>query len=125
MVVDDNALLREALGEMLQMEGWHVTLCPDGPTALQNVGQRAFDVILVDFRLPAIRGHVVAESLRKFVPHACIIGISVDDRREDFLRSGANGFLLKPFRTTDLAKMVEELGVKSPSTPSGHTYPNG
>jgi len=106
LVVDDNEQLRKELGRLLELEGWKVTLCPDGPLAVQSAVKRDYDVALIDFSIPGIRGAVVAETIRALNPRACIIGISFQDRREEFLTAGADAFLLKPFDLEEVLTIV-------------------
>ncbi len=110
LLVDDNASFRAELGALLEREGWRVTLCPDGPAAIQSAVKREYDLALVDFSIPAIRGAVVAETVRALNPRACIIGISFQDRREEFLTAGADAFLLKPFAMEDVVRTHERKG---------------
>jgi CheY-like chemotaxis protein len=105
--VDDNEPLRLELGRQLEREGWLVTLCPDGPTAVQSAVKWDYDIALIDFTIPGIRGAVVAETIRALNPRACIIGISFQDRRQEFLAAGADAFLLKPFDIEEVVRTRE------------------
>ena len=108
LVVEDNAPLRVELGELLEREGWFVTLCPDGPSAIQSAVTCHYDVALIDYTIPGIRGAVVAETIRVLNPRTCIIGISLQDRSAEFLAAGADGFLLKPFEVRDVDRILEQ-----------------
>lgn len=106
IVIEDNAPLRTEIGKMLENGGWWVKLCPDGSSAIQSLTYGFYDAALVDFNLPDIRGHVVTELIRTFMPRACIIGISFRDREEEFLAAGADAFLLKPFDIDDVNRIA-------------------
>lgn len=106
LVVDDSAPVRTALGELLEQGGWWVTLCSDGASAIKSATNTTFDAALVDFNLQGSRGSDVIESLRELLPGACIIGISFHDRKEEFKVAGADGFLMKPFETEEVAEIV-------------------
>jgi CheY-like chemotaxis protein len=54
-----------------------------------------------------MNGVEVTKRLRLRFPGAVIIGVSTDDRREDFLAAGADAFLLKPFRNAELLNLVK------------------
>ena len=110
LVIDDNVLLLRAIGEMLELEGWNVTLCTGGPMAIQQASHQSFDTILIDFNMPGIRGHMVAETLRALLPAARIIGTSFQDHAKEFLAAGADGFLLKPFDVAALGKLGGSAG---------------
>jgi CheY-like chemotaxis protein len=110
LVLEDNVLLSKTIGELLELEGWKVTLCPDGPAAIQVAVQGCFDVVLIDFAVPGIRGHIVTETLRLLLPHARIIGTSFQDRTKEFLAAGADGFLLKPFDVSEVRRIADREG---------------
>ena len=84
IVIDDDASLRTELGKRLENGGWWVTLCADGSAAIRTVTTGSYDAALCDFNLPDIRGHVATEIIRMCIPRACIIGISIGDRKEKF-----------------------------------------
>ena len=113
IVVDDNAPLLAALGTILESGGWSVTLCADGSSAIQNVMARSYDAVLIEFSLPDIRGHVVTETLRMIMPRAYIIGMSFQDRQEEFLAAGADSFLLKPFDTGEVNRIAGMYGSRT------------
>jgi two-component system response regulator PilR (NtrC family) len=50
LVVDDERSMREFLGIMLTKEGYSVTQCPDGETALRQVEEDIFDLVIMDIR---------------------------------------------------------------------------
>ena len=65
LVVDDNALNRDALSRRLERKGYVVLMAEDGYRALGMVGQQAIDLILLDIMMPGITGLDVLKVLRQ------------------------------------------------------------
>lgn len=70
LVVDDNAASRDILGATCQALGWDACLAHDGPAALEQIERAqsngvAFDLILLDWRMPGMTGLEVAERIRQ------------------------------------------------------------
>jgi len=68
--------------------------------------RRIFDIVITDYNMPGITGSEVAKCLRGHFPASIIIGVSSDDRKEDFLRAGADAFLQKPYGHADLIAII-------------------
>ena len=96
LLVEDNAVLRETLGTSLAASGFSVIACNDGLSAIEQARQLVFDVLLVDFRMPGLNGLDVVKTVRERYPRVCIIGMSLEDRKNNFLAAGADAFLMKP-----------------------------
>ena len=108
LIVDDHPVVRHGLRSML-------SLLPDvqwageaasGAEALRRAAAGAPDVVLLDLRLPGADGIQIARALRRVVPLARILILTVDDdpsQAARALEAGVDGFLLKTVS-------VEELG---------------
>jgi len=57
LVVEDDAALREALTDTLELAGHRVVAAPDGETALVILGRETVDLVLSDVQMPGIDGH--------------------------------------------------------------------
>lgn len=106
LVIDDQAAIREFLYDLLSIGGFSVTCCPDGPSALRAAESRVFDIVITDFNMPFMTGAEVTKSFRRSFPAAIIIGVSSDERKEDFVSAGADSFLQKPYRCADLIALI-------------------
>lgn len=113
LVVEDNPLLQEVLGEALLHEGHTCTLTANGKDALAVMGDGSFDVILMDCEMPEMGGFEATQLIRssenpqwRSVP---IIAITADGRKEavkEFLEIGMNDFVAKPI---DLDQLLEKI----------------
>ena len=132
LVVDDNDCARQILGDMLQSFGWTVDTVNCGADAVRLVGQRApdqeYDVIFIDWRMPAMDGWETCERIRKVLsPDTSAMVMMVTAHGRELLAQRHNqmpglfdGFLVKPVTASMLFDAVSEsrtsLGRVIPST---------
>jgi two-component system, OmpR family, response regulator ChvI len=111
VLVDDDDLFRESLGLNLVDEGFAVTSFSNGPTALEwfdNGGEA--DVVLLDWRMPAMNGLEVLRALRdrgKAVPVIFLTVLSEDIYEEAALAGGAVDFIDKSRRLSILLRRLK------------------
>ncbi|QFZ19817.1 response regulator [Saccharothrix syringae] len=111
LLVDDQALFREALATLL---GTHdgievVGEAGDGDEALRRSAELAPDVVLMDLRMPVLDGVAATRRLRVERPGARVIALTTFDDDEDVfaaLRAGAVGYLLKDVSSARLVEAV-------------------
>ena len=100
LVVDDQALFREALGTLLgaRPEVEVVGEAGDGQQALERAAARQPDVVLMDLHMPVLDGIAATRRLRVEHPAVRVLALTTFDDDEDVfaaLRAGAVGYLLK------------------------------
>ena len=110
VVVDDDELFREMLGFKLIDEGYEVTSFASGSAALEHfaLGGRA-DVVLLDWRMPAMSGLEVLRRLRRAgnsTPVIFFTVLSEDIYQEAALENGAVDFIDKSRRLSILMKRL-------------------
>ncbi|MEV0716605.1 response regulator transcription factor [Asanoa sp. NPDC050611] len=111
LLVDDQALFREALAVLL---GAHpdvevVGEAGDGAEALDRVAALVPDVVLMDLRMPVLDGVAATRRLRVDHPGVRVIALTTFDDDEDVfaaLRAGAVGYLLKDVSSARLVEAV-------------------
>jgi CheY-like chemotaxis protein len=86
LVVEDDELIRETLCSVLEAEGFEVTCCGSGLTALDYVREGCFRVIITDHGLPGMDGAEMVRIVRSQCPSTFIIGVSAGRRERDFTR---------------------------------------
>ncbi len=112
LLVEDEENLQEALKLNLELEGYQVSCCSDGVTALQLVRQEHFDLILLDVMLPELDGISVCESIRLQHQSLPILILSAKNSSSDRvlgLKKGADDYLTKPFNLEELLIRVGNL----------------
>jgi two-component system, cell cycle sensor histidine kinase and response regulator CckA len=111
LVVDDQLDFLELAVEMLREEGYSATGAGSGAEALSLFESRggAFDLVVLDMRMPGMDGAKVFRELRKIDPCVKVIicsGYSMDNQADEELKKGIRSFLQKPFDTAELCAMV-------------------
>lgn len=102
LVVDDNNMNRIKLSRMLAQQGHEVAVAENGRRALQMLGERPFDVVLLDLLMPEMDGFAVLQAIKANADwrDIVVIVISALDEMESIVRCiqmGAEDYLPKPF----------------------------
>jgi two-component system, OmpR family, KDP operon response regulator KdpE len=108
LVIDDEAAIRKLLEITLQASGYPVWGAANAVDGLRLANELSPELILLDLGLPDESGHRVLEKLRKWFNRPIII-LSVQSAEEEIVRaldSGANDYLVKPFRTGELLARI-------------------
>jgi len=111
LVVDDNKIMRDMLRGILESEGYFVTSCEDGPSALKLAGEKHFEIVLTDFQMPGMNGDEVVKLLRQLYPDIIIVGFSLANKKRVFLEAGANQFISKEQLLPDLMPMIANYNI--------------
>ena len=113
IVVDDQALVREGIGTLLQVAGIDVSAeAEDGQAALDAVAEHHPEVVLMDLRMPRFDGIWAPEQLRaqgSTVPVLVLTTFDDDELVLQALRAGARGYQLKDVTVEQLAHAVRTL----------------
>jgi DNA-binding NarL/FixJ family response regulator len=112
LLVDDQALFREALATLLDVRAdvEVVGEAADGQEALRQAAALHPDVVLMDLRMPVLDGIAATRRLRVEQPDVRVIALTTFDDDEDVfaaLRAGAVGYLLKDASSH---RLVEAIG---------------
>lgn len=109
LVVDDEALVRNSLEEILRLEGYEVVSVESGDAALNQIQQESYDLILLDLKMPGIDGIDVLKALSRLTPDTRVILLTGHGSLEsaiDALRIGAQDYLLKPASSSEILSSV-------------------
>jgi CheY-like chemotaxis protein len=112
LYVEDDLLLRLAVTEILEAEGWSVESLADGNAALNRIaGGVAYDLLLLDNDLPGATGIEITRYARSLHSYRTtpIILLSAGDHGEEARRAGADEFLRKPDDAARLVGVVASL----------------
>src|SRR5205809_3295858 len=100
LIIDDEAEIRESLQTLLEFEGYDVEVAEDGAQGVSKLGERPFDLILLDLALPDRNGIELLPEIRALDQQIPVIMITAYGTVEDAVRamqSGATNFLQKPW----------------------------
>jgi CheY-like chemotaxis protein len=112
LVVDDAAIVRTVLGEVLRRAGFAVWVAPDGRQALDLYRRLGAAIVMVvlDLRMPGLDGLQTLEALRTFNPdiHCCFLTAEADS--DEQLEQGGAAFVLhKPMEPDEVARVLRRL----------------
>ena len=112
LVVDDEQGFREGLADLLQMEGYIVSMARNAVEAVTLLPEFRPDVMVLDLRMPLLDGESFMRGIRglpasRTVPIVLISG--KDGLAEIAQRSGAAGYLAKPFEAPELLRLLERV----------------
>ncbi len=113
LIVDDDEMIAELLVRLLSREGYRCTHASDADEARARLAEQGFALALVDVMMPGESGLELTESLLSEHPDLAVVMVTgVDDPNmaELALESGAYGYLVKPFRATELLITVANAG---------------
>ena len=115
LLVDDNAMIRHALREILEEDG-DITVvgeAADGVTAFHLALSLRPAVVLMDVGLSRLNGIDATRHIKDLLPHTVIIGLSVHDVghiESAMLAAGASVFLSKDTSPNQLVTTIKEQG---------------
>ena len=109
LIVDDEEELVRALVERLNLRGFSAVGVGTGTEALERVRSEAFDVLLVDVKMPKMDGLEVIRTVKAELPSLQVVLLtghgSVDNANEG-KRLGAFDYLLKPIDIDELIPIL-------------------
>ncbi len=114
LVVEDNAINRRVIGEMLRAVGVEVDEAEDGAQGLARVEASPYDVILMDLRMPGMDGATATRLIRERsderadVPIVIITADAGPEVEADCMGAGADRVLFKPVTASGLFEAIEE-----------------
>lgn len=112
LLVEDEQLVREKIGGIIEREGFTVVLCETAEDGLEALVKKRIDLVVSDIGLPGMTGldfiKLVKERFGN-IPVAFITGLSEKYSREVAIKCGADGYITKPFRNTEIIRMLRDM----------------
>lgn len=115
LVVDDSATIVTIIKDVLQKEGYEVEEAFDGVVALEKAKTWKPDLILLDIVMPEMDGYAVLKQLRRDAPagdpnYIPVIIMTTRDKMRGLVElEGIEGFIVKPFRRSELLSKLQEV----------------
>ena len=109
LVVDDELSVRQSLYKWFLEDGYHVDTAKDAKEALQKFKANAWDIILLDIKMPGMDGLELQQRIREIDPNAIVIIITAYGSVEtavQALKQGAFDYITKPFDPDDLEHLI-------------------
>ncbi len=113
MLIDDHALFRVGLQELLERRGIDViAVVGDCQEGVRLVRELRPDVVLLDMRMPEMTGIQVLRRLREIAPPMAVAMLTTSREESDLiesLQSGARGYLLKDMEPDELLDALNRI----------------
>lgn len=113
LVVDDAPQVLKALRDTLEVHGYEVYEAVEGEEAVTRYKEVRPDVVLMDILMPKMDGISATRNIIDYDHNAKIIALTALGKRgleSECVKAGASGFVIKPFKTKDLLKVINSLG---------------
>ena len=109
LIADDEPSITVGLSELLELEGYETTTVSDGKEALKQIGEKYFDIALLDLVMPGLDGLQILNEINKTDLSTTVIMISGKGSTETTvkaIKSGAYDYLDKPVDPNRLRTII-------------------
>ena len=114
LAVDDSSGVRNMVKFALKTKGHDVVTAVDGQEGLEKLMERDYELIILDINMPRLDGFGLLDKLKRIPEKADIpiLMLTTEGQEEDkdkALGMGANTYMVKPFKPTELISTVERM----------------
>jgi CheY-like chemotaxis protein len=114
--VDDDPLVSDSIRRMLEFDSRQVKSVPSGADALALLEKESFDLVIIDYLMPEMKGDRLAVMLKQRYPALPILMITADPEKIDAIAEpppGVDLLMGKPFQLNELRDIVTKMLGKS------------
>ncbi|MCP5104068.1 MAG: sigma-54-dependent Fis family transcriptional regulator, partial [bacterium] len=100
LIVDDELIVRESLGNWLKEEGYSVDTIDNGHDALKKMKSKQYDLVVADVKMPGMDGIELLERCKKIDPDLQVLVMTAYasvDTAVRAMKQGAFDYIVKPF----------------------------
>jgi CheY-like chemotaxis protein len=119
LLVEDNVLNQKLIFLHLSKFGFSIDVANNGLEALEKIGEKKYDVVLMDLMMPVMDGMEATIKIREKESlngkHTPIVGLTAntfDADREKCLAIGMDEFMAKPFDVEEFKRILIDLGIQ-------------
>lgn len=116
LIVDDEPLIREMLNDMLESLDYQVvSQANNGASAIEKAALFKPDVVFLDINMPDISGLDALASIKTSNKDIIVIMVTANSDTstvQQAIRTGADGYILKPFSTQQIIRAVDKAMTK-------------
>ncbi len=116
LLIEDESAVISLIERGFKEKGLDISVAMDGNTGLQMIRNHSFDLVILDLMLPGINGVQVCKEIRTLGIDLPIIMLTALGSTENIitgLDSGADDYMVKPFKINELIARVNALGRRS------------
>jgi CheY-like chemotaxis protein len=134
LLAEDNPINEDLARTLLQMNGAAIDSVWNGREAVQALGQKVYDLVLMDVQMPVLDGLQATREIRSAktqvlnhqIPIIAMTANAMRKDQEDCLAAGMNDYVSKPFKLDDLFSKITRWGRSAAgSAPAPHGKPAG
>jgi CheY-like chemotaxis protein len=112
LVVDDKKVIQDFFDFTLGFYGHQITVLHD-PIAVNDIlKEKSFDIMFLDMIMPDRDGIEVLKDVKSICPQLPVVmmsGYSIQEKRDEAVRLGAQGCLKKPFEVDDIKRVIKQV----------------
>jgi len=111
LIVDDDPVILEVIGDILKKNGYEVVAAPNGAAGIRELERKYFDLVLTDLVMPDVDGIEVLNHVVSTTPKAiCIIltGHGTIKSSVEAIKKGAFDYITKPITGDELLVVIEK-----------------
>lgn len=112
LIIEDDSLIRESMSEVLSMDSYHVEMAGNAQEGFQKLQNKAFDMALVDMRLPDSGGIEILKKAKDKYPELDIVmmtGFGTVETAVEAMKMGARDYLTKPINDDELRILIRRI----------------
>ena len=109
LVIDDDESMRDSCRQALARKASRVEVAEDGLSGLEILEKEAFDLVILDLKMPGLSGMEVLNRIKQEYPEVVVVvitGYATVESAVEAMRRGAYDFLPKPFTPDSLRAIV-------------------
>ncbi len=110
LVIDDDESMRDSCRQALARKASRIEVAEDGLTGLGILKKEAFDLVILDLKMPGLSGMEVLNRIKQEYPEVVVVvitGYATVESAVEAMRRGAYDFLPKPFTPESLRAIVD------------------
>jgi len=115
LIVDDDRLIRELLSATIEREGYKAVAAADGKEAIAIMEAGGIKAIISDIEMPNMDGFELVEKVKSLYPEVPVIlitGHAQKFSKDEILKSGADGYIGKPFKNVEIISSLFKFNVR-------------
>lgn len=112
LIVDDEEVMRDSLSDWLREDGYDVVSVASGPKAIEKVKAEAWNVMMVDLKMPGMDGIEVVREVKKIAPELPMIMVTAYatvDTAVQAMKEGAYDYIAKPFDPEQVGLAIRKI----------------
>ena len=113
LLVDDDDMVQLQVRNLLEKQGYAVSVVNNGKEALQALAENEFNCVLMDVQMPVLDGVETTRQIRSFetrlkdIPIIALTAHAMSGDREKFLQAGMDDYISKPLEHEQLLEVLE------------------